>query len=314
MKLRNVGVVAVVLAAVVSCDKGKDRAKPEVAVVTQSGSDSADPWSQQAPVKDPLKNPLLWRIEKDGNTSYLLGTMHIGVDPTTRLPELVWQKLDEKPTFAMETDLSGAGQLDVQRKDGTTLKDEIGADYWKKLEDALGVAQANQMLKLKPMIPATLIAMRGLPRTAAMDGVLSARASNRNKKIVYLESLAVEVAVLEKWMNARALKDMLDDLDGSEQRAKQMLAAYVEGDGAKLMAVFDDERARWLEKGRPESEFDAQMDDLLYKRNASWIEPIEKLHADGGGFIAVGAAHTLGPKSVPELLEKKGYKVSRITL
>jgi uncharacterized protein len=314
MKLRNVGVVAVVLAAVVSCDKGKAGAKPDVTAVTQSGSASADPWSKQAPAKDPLKKPLLWRIEKDGNTSYLLGTMHVGVDPTTRLPDLVWQKLDEKPTFAMETNLSGVEQLDIHRKDGTTLRDEIGADYWQKLEHALGAAQADQMLKLKPMIPATLIAMRGLPRTAAMDGVLSAHAANHNKKIVYLESLAVEAAVLEKWMNARALKDMLDDLDGTEQRAKQMLAAYVDGDGAKLMAVFDDERARWIQKGRPESEFDAQMDDLLYKRNASWIEPIEKLHAEGGGFIAVGAAHTLGPKSVPELLEKKGYKVSRITL
>ena len=312
MKLRNVGVVAVVLAAVASCDKGKGRASSEVAPVTQGGSDSSDPWSTQAPAKDPLTKPLLWRLEKDGNTSYLFGTMHMGVDPTARLPEVVWQKLDEKPTFAMETDTSG--KLEIQRTDGTTLKDELGPEYWKKLEVALGPAQAKQLITLKPMIPATLLAMRGLPRTAAMDGVLSAHATNHNKKIVYLEPLDLQITVLEKWMNARALKDMLDDLDGTEQRAKQMLAAYVEGDGGKLMAVFDAERARWKELGRPESEFDEQMDDLLYKRNASWIEPIEKLHAAGGGFIAVGAAHALGPRSVPELLEKKGYKVTRVTL
>jgi uncharacterized protein len=312
MKLRNVGVVAVVLAAVASCDKGKGRSSSEVAPVTQGGSDSSDPWSTKAPAKDPLTKPLLWRLEKDGNTSYLFGTMHMGVDPTARLPEVVWQKLDEKPTFAMETDTSG--KLEIQRTDGTTLKDELGPEYWKKLEVALGAAQAKQLITLKPMIPATLLAMRGLPRTAAMDSVLSARASNRNKKIVYLEPLDLQITVLEKWMNARALKDMLDDLDGTEQRAKQMLAAYVEGDGGKLMAVFDAERARWKELGRPESEFDEQMDDLLYKRNASWIDPIEKLHAAGGGFIAVGAAHALGPRSVPELLEKKGYKVTRVTL
>ena len=312
MKLRNVGVVAVVLAAVASCDKGKARAKPEVAVVTQSGSDSSDPWSSQAPAKDPLKQPLLWRLEKDGNTSYLFGTMHMGVDPTTRLPDIVWQKLDEKPVFAMETNTSG--NLDIRRSDGSTLEAELGPEYWKKLVAALGEAQAQQLQTVKPMIPATLLAMRGLPRTAAMDGVLSARASNRNKRIVYLEPIELQMHVLEKWMNARALKDMLDDLDGTERRAKQMLAAYIDGDGAKLMAVFDEERAHWKQTGRPEQEFDEQMDDLLYKRNASWIEPIEKLHAEGGGFIAVGAAHALGPKSVPELLEKKGYKVSRVTL
>jgi hypothetical protein len=312
MKLRNVGLLGVVVAAAVSCDRGQDRAKPTVAPVTQSGSASADPWSTSAPAKDPLKKPLLWRLEKDGQTSYLLGTMHMGVDPTSRLPDIVWQKLEEKPTFAMETDTSGS--LEIRRTDGTTLKDDLGPEYWKKLEDALGPAQANQLLDVKPMIPATLLAMRGLPRTAAMDGVLSARASRHDKKMVYLEPLSLQITVLEKWMNARALKDMLDDLDGSEQRAKQMLAAYIDGDGDKLMAVFDAERARWKQIGRPESEFDEQMNDLLYKRNASWIAPIEKLHADGGGFIAVGAAHALGPKSVLELLEKKGFKVSRITL
>jgi uncharacterized protein YbaP (TraB family) len=55
------------------------------------------------------------------------------------------------------------------------------------------------------------------------------------------------------------------------------------------------------------------MEDLLYKRNASWIEPIEKAHAEGPLFVAVGAMHAIGPKSVLELLEKKGYKVTRIT-
>jgi uncharacterized protein len=314
MKLRNASLLVAVLAATVSCDKGHDRDKSTGAAVPQSGSASADPWSTQAPKKDPLKQPLFWKLEKDGKTSYLLGTMHLGVDPTARLPELVWQKLDEEPTFAMETDLSGADKLAVQRTDGTTLDQELGPEYWKKLEDALGAAQAAQLRKMKPMIPATLLSMRGLPNTPAMDGVLHARATNHHKKIVFLESLEVEATVLEKWMNTRALKDILDDLPGTEQRSKEMLAAYIAGDEAKLLSVFDAERERWKQKGRPLSEYDAQMDDLLYKRNASWIEPIEKLHADGGGFIAVGAAHAVGPKSVLELLEKKGFKVTRVTL
>jgi uncharacterized protein len=314
MKLRNASLLALVLAATVSCDKGKDREQKTGAPVTQGGSASSDPWSPQEPKKDPLKQPLFWRLEKDGKTSYLLGTMHLGVDPTARLPDVVWQKLDEQPTFAMETDLSDASQLGVQRTDGTTLEQELGPDYWKKLEDALGPAQAAQMRRMKPMIPATLLSMRGLPNTPAMDGVLHGRATNHHKKIVFLESLAIEAAVLEKWMNVRALKDILDDLPGTEERSKQMLAAYLAGDAAKLLSVFDEERARWKEKGRPESEYDAQMDDLLYKRNASWIEPIEKLHAEGGGFIAVGAAHAVGPRSVLELLAKKGFKVTRVTL
>ena len=311
MKLRNVGLVALVVTAIVGCDRGNH----DGARVTQSGSGSAaaDPWNTPAPAKDPLKKPLLWKVEKDGNTSYLLGTIHVGVDPTSRLPDFVWQKLDEKPIFAMETDLSDASKLDIKRSDGTTLKDELGPDYWKKLEDAIGVKEAGAMLPMKPMIPATLLSLRGLPKTAPMDGVLLGRATNAHKQIVYLEALEVQSKMLDKWMNARALKELLDDLPASEKHLKELLDAYVGGDDARMVKLAAEERDRSIAKGRTAAEFDEEMDDMLYKRNASWIEPIEKLHAQGGGFIAVGAAHLVGPKSVLDLLEKKGFKVTRVT-
>ncbi len=311
MKLRNGGLIVMALVGLASCDKAQDRDKPSVAPVTQGGS--PDPWSAQPPQKDPLKKPLFWKAEKDGKTTYFLGTMHMGVDPTSRIPDAVFAALDEKPTFAMETDLADAAKLDVKRSDGTTLKDELGPESWPKLEDALGVAQAAQLNTMKPMVPATLISLRGLPKTAPMDGVLHARATRQNKQIVFLEPFELQATVLLKWMNARALEDMLDDIAGTDARAKKMLDAYVAGEGEQLMAVFEEERAIWKKNGRPESEFDEQMADLLYKRNASWIAPIEKLHAEGGGFVAVGAAHLIGPGSVLDLLEKQGYKVTRVT-
>jgi uncharacterized protein len=318
MKLRNASLLALVLAATAACKKSEER--PPVAPVTQGGSNAgsaaaqpADPWSKPEPQKDPLDKPLFWKLEKDGITSYVLGTMHIGVDARLRLPDIVWQKLDESKIFAMETDLSGAAKLDVIRKDGTTLRDELGDEYWKKLEEAIGVQEAERLNQLKPMIPATLLSLRGLPETPPMDGVLHGRAINQKKKIVFLEALEHQSAMLEKWMTARALKDMLDDLAGGEQRAKDMLAAYLAGDDAKIIAISDEEKARWVKKGRAAKEYDEQMEDLLYRRNASWIEPIEKLHAEGGGFIAVGAMHAIGPRSILELLDKKGYKITRIT-
>src|SRR5690606_33561102 len=126
-----------ILAATAACKKtGAPSADPRVDPVTQSGSDGsagsgADPWTTTASAKDPLKRPLLWSIEKNGTTSYVFGTMHMGVDPHTRLPDVVWDKLDASQAFAMETDLSKAAKLDVLRKDGKTLREEIGDDYWK---------------------------------------------------------------------------------------------------------------------------------------------------------------------------------------
>ncbi len=306
MKLRNVGVLVAVLAAAVSCDRGHDRKPAPVA----QGS-SGDPWNTPEAAKQPLEKPLFWKLEKDGHTSYVLGTMHLGIDPAT-LPASVWQALDASPTFATEVDPAQMTELDLTRKDGKTLRAELGEDYWKKLEDALGPASAKALLKLKPMIPATMLAMRGLPKTASMDRSLHTRAIDRKKKLVYLETVALQLAVLEAVMDARALKDLLDDLPGAEERAKAMVAAYRAGDEDEILEIQAVERELWLKKGRPAAEYDTQIDALLYKRNASWIEPIEQLHADGGGFIAFGAAHAVGPRGVLDLLAKRGFAITRL--
>ncbi|HTL37691.1 MAG TPA: TraB/GumN family protein [Kofleriaceae bacterium] len=269
-----------------------------------------DPWAKPKPT-DPLEKPLLWSIEKDGTTDYILGTMHTGVDPQSRLPEIVWDKFDAAKTFAMETNLSEAGTLQIQRTDGTTLEQELGPEYWKKLQDALGVQQAARLRSYKAMIPATMLSLRGLPETMSMDRALYGRAIDQKKAIVYLEDVKLQGAVLEKWMDAKALKDMLDELDVGEQRAKDMLAAYIAGDGDRIEAISDEERADFIRHGRTEKEYDEQMEDILYKRNASWIPTLETIH--GGAFIAVGAMHLVGKRSVLELLEQKGYKVTRLT-
>ena len=319
MKLRTAGLVVAILAAHTACKK-PDALGPQAVPAAQAvhgdvgarGS-AADPWSARSVAKDPLPHPLFWAVEKDGKTTYVLGTMHMGVDPEARIPEPVWKKLDDAKAFAMETDLSKAGALDVLRHDGGSLHADLGDAYWKKLEEAVGADRARQLDGMKPMIPATLLSMRGLPDTPAMDGALFGRASAENKRIVFLEPIEREEQVLDKWMDVRALEAMLDDLPGGEQHSKDMLAAYVAGDEAKIQALTDAERADFKKTGRTDAEYDQQMEDLLFARNASWIPELEQLHADGGGFVAVGAMHLIGPRSVLDLLRQRGYKVTRLT-
>jgi uncharacterized protein YbaP (TraB family) len=165
---------------------------------------------------------------------------------------------------------------------------------------------------LKPMVAATMLSLRGLPQTAPMDGVLLAHAQREHKPIVYLEPAAKEEALLEKWMDTRALKDMLDDLDWSEQHSRAMLAAYVAGDAQKILSLANDERAEWIKDGHDAAEYDEQMKELLYARNASWIPELEKMHAAGGGFVAVGAMHLIGQRSVLDLLAKDGFTITRV--
>lgn len=289
-----------------------DPSKPEP---TPTPNKSSDPWSKPAPKKEPIAHPLLWAAAKDGKTTYFLGTMHLGVDAEARLPPIVWKRLDDAPAFAMETDLQSQAAIDSQSHmtlTKGTLHDELGPDYWKKLEDALGPDVASRLDGMKPMVPATLLSMRGLPQTPPMDGVLRAHAENEHKQLVFLEDAAKDTAILEKWLDAKALKNILDDLDDGEKRQKDMLAAYVAGDDKKLVQLSDEEKAVALKHGYTQADYDAEMKDLLLDRNKSWIEPLEKMHAAGGGFVAVGALHLVGPGSVLDLLQKDGFQVSRV--
>jgi uncharacterized protein YbaP (TraB family) len=273
-----------------------------------------DPWAAKPAPKDPLPHPLLWVIEKDGKTSYALGTFHMGIDPMTRLPQVVWDKLDGAKTFAMETDISDRSLEDklTKRPDDRTLHAELGDAYWHKLEAAITPKLAASFDHATAALPATLLSMRGLPPTPPMDGVLLAHATNRGENVLYLEPAEKQVKLLLKWMDARALEEMLDDLDNSEREQQDLLAAYVSGDEQQMLKVTDAERADWKKSGRSDAEYDQMMEEMLYQRNASWIDEIEQMHAQGSGFIAVGAAHLVGKRSVLELLAKRGYKVTRI--
>src|SRR3569623_2679175 len=102
---------------------------------------------------------------------------------------------------------------------------------------------------MKVMIPATLLSMRGLPETPAMDGALLARAQGEKKPIVFLEPIEAEEAVLDKWLDVKMLEAMLDDLPGEEQHERDMLAAYIAGDVAKIEQLGDAERAAWKRAG-----------------------------------------------------------------
>ncbi len=273
---------------------------------------AADPWQGAVPAKDPLPRPFLFSAEKDGATTYLFGTMHVGVDADARLPQLVWDKLDASARFAVETDVNDPAIASIGGRASGTLRDELGPAYWKKLELAITPQLAQALDHKSAMIPATMLALRGVPETPPMDGALLARARRGSKQVVYLEPAARQAAILEKHMNARALRLMLDDLPKVERQGRQLLEAYVAGDEARFLAITAEQRADALAHGYTAAEYDESMEDLLYRRNASWIARIERMHAAGGAFVAVGAMHLLGPRSVLELLQQKGYKTARL--
>jgi len=139
---------------------------------------------------------------------------------------------------------------------------------------------------------------------------------------------------IEQTFQARALQD--GKATGGFETVEQQLSFFGELTAEKQAALLDKtfeelstsrelitEMIRNWREGRDE-ELAAQMNTsftghedlkkrLLNDRNAAWIGPIEKLLAgDTPTLVIVGAGHLAGPGSVVELLEKKGWKLTRV--
>lgn len=293
------------------CKKSeKTETKPAVA----SG---ADPWAgadvASAGPSKVIDKPLLWKMEKDGKTSWLFGTIHLGVNADTQLPKAVFDHIDEAKTFVMEADTSDPGlALAMRRSDGGSLRNDLGPAYWKKLEDAIGARVANNLDSMKPFGAMTVLIARDLPMTPPMDRVLADRAIKAGKQIHYLELGVDQIAMIDPWMAPNDVKALLDNRELAKKMSLEMMEAYRTGDAEGLGKMFDDQTL-WLAAGRKPEMFPAYLDAILGKRNRAWIAQLEELHADGGMFLAVGAGHLVGPGNVIGLLTEKGYTITRVT-
>lgn len=252
--------------------------------------------------------PLLWRVEGRTGPSYLLGTMHMGVDPHTHLTPAVWTALDNARVLVVETDTSDVAAIRAASgPPGNPLDEQLGKAYWSKLLRVLKLDPSDdaaaQLRKLPAWMVLSALVLRLLPQTPSMDAVIEARATRHGRPIARLEPVGDQIRVLRKYWNAAVLKSTLDRWQQYKRDTVAFLNIYKSGNAAKLARVGLTE----LRKDLKEDGLDA----FLYQRNRRWIPTLVPLLKTGRAFVAVGALHLVGDKSVIALLRERGFKVTR---
>lgn len=314
---RRVLVTLLALAAAVGCKSKPSKPAPEptptptpvaIADAAPAGSGSAlDP--PPAP-GGAITRPFFYKVEKDGKTSYLMGTWHLGVDAEKQLPKAVWDAFATAKAFAMEVDPSDPAGLTIfKRTDGKTLEDELGPEYWAKLE-ALA-PNAAMMKPMKASAAVVLLQFKDMPQTTPMDLAFVTKAKDAKKQLSFLETVTLQMKAIDKWVDVRLLKQTIDDYDGTRAMLDDALTAYMSGDDAALVSLLLDKPAM-KKAGFTDAEIDQAQAEMIYDRNAAWIPKLDALFTAGDAFVAVGAGHLIGPKSVVELLTAKGYKITRL--
>ncbi len=270
--------------------------------------------------------PALWKVSLDEqsedskaqNSLYLFGTVHVlpkgakwstpalddainssdilvvetlGLEDTANISKIFLEMAQDEPTPAIVSRLSGDDKIALEQLiDQQNLSKKIlsSMETW-----AATLAIAN-----------SLTDEMGLERALGVETIVSKRFKDRD--IQGLETIASQFAVFDNLPEAQQrnmLKSVVNDAENSEEAFLRLLNAWLDGDIDNLLSDSGMMALPQVRKG------------LLDDRNEKWAIELDKKMQQTDAkqyFIAVGAAHLVGEKGVPNLLKAQGYKVERI--
>ncbi len=274
----------------------------------------------QTGAREAVDHGFLWRIAKDGRTSYLYGTIH-AARPAWMFPgPLTTEALEASDVLALELDLLDPRmQARLARAASARPNERLPAPLVARLERRMaaecvdaapwrGFAPEFQIASL-----AVLDARRGgLDPSYAIDLVLALIARNLGKTTTSLETPEAQIASLRMPTREATIEFVTSGLDELESgRAEPLLAhmaaAWAEGNLDELEGY-----ERWCDCLNTAAER-ASMKRLLDDRNPLLTQAIDALHASGRSvFAAVGSLHMIGSKGLPALLRGRGYAVEQV--
>lgn len=263
----------------------------------------------------------LWRIRKEGRTSYLYGTLHVGRAEWMAPGPLTQQALAATEVTGLELDPLDPGlqqemasanvQAPQDRPLPKALQERLRRDW---LAECLSEAELGQApAELQALSLTFMVGRRdGLQVVYGTDILLALLAHGRGREVVSLETGAAQLAALLEPQAADAQQGVRETLEEVEQgRARQLLLkvadVWARGDLEALEHYGD-----WCDCLKTAQDR-AQLKRLMDDRNPGMAERIDAVHRGGQAiFAAVGALHMVGPTGLPALLAQRGYQVERV--
>jgi uncharacterized protein len=264
---------------------------------------------------------VLWTVEGQRNTIYLLGSIHVLRPGDGGLPLAAERAYEDAEQLVMEIDLDDAAadpsamlatmQQAALLPDGKTLRSVLGADY-ESIQERAGESGLDLAMldRFAPWFVATLLlqmelARRGFAPELGIEARLARRAGDDGKPIQGLETAEQQFAVLGGLPLEEQKRFLLMTLEESTQldaQVDELVGAWQAGDTDALARMLSDEFDDFPELYRP----------LTEDRNRAWVEQLDDLLDDCDDYlVVVGALHLVGRNSVVDLLRQRGYTVTR---
>ena len=293
-------------------------AQPAPDCPPQAGAPSAEQRAEAAAA--PRDRGFLWRISRDGRSSWLYGTVHLARLAWTVPGSRVAAALAASDVVALELDVDDPALMQRLRagmaaQRGFALPPELDTRLRRQLAAACLPAALFDVMSPQ-MVATTLVVLAGrragLDPAWGIDPALGRAARSLGKPVRSLETPEQQLALLHSQSADDAQESVEKIVDGLESgRALPMLQRVVQVWADSRHDELADYPA-WCDCAGSERER-AQMAAVLDARNPALADGIDALHRQHGRvFAAVGSLHMIGEQGLPALLAARGFTVERI--
>lgn len=275
--------------------------------------------------------PALWKVTKnideavDGDHAsharlYLFGTIHLLPKGARWQSKILDKAIAASDQLIVETtgldDSANVNEIFTSMASDeqvTKITNRLDGPEQQRLEyiiDDRGLSKSN-LNKLETWAAALAISNSltndlGLRRALGVETILHERFKNRTTE--GLETIESQFSIFDNLSETdqrTMLKAIINGADQSQTAFLRLLNAWLDGDSDALLNETD---SGILSSPNVRAA-------LLDRRNRKWAVALNQRLNDKSAktyFVAVGAAHLVGPNGLPELLKSDGYSVQRI--
>ena len=246
----------------------------------------------------------LFKVQHDGRTSYLFGTVHAGKQAFFPLEPQVTRALADSNALVLE--------LDVRASEPFQQALALLQQALSRAGMALDSLEQYRPWLLANLLIGAEIERNGYMRSQGVEQFLLKEAAQHDKPLRELESADYQLGLFSTMDDAQQetyLRENLAELASgvSLKKTASLIDAWSKADAPGINAAWQS----MISGGSVSAAF---MDrTLLGKRNPEMAASIENImKADQTAFVGVGLLHLLGEQGVPELLRQRGYQVEQI--
>ena len=262
--------------------------------------------------------PALWKVGDEDTTIYLFGTVHVLPKELEWYDATIANALDGSDMIVTEIKMDKASEAELQQLSmklgllppGTTLRSLLTPEQTATYEAGLAKlgAPPEAFDPVKPWLAGLTLSLlplmqQGYDPNSGVEKILLAKAGTKPQGA--LETAEFQLGIFNNMPTEAQVAFMMEAVEGMDEikpMLDRMVAEWAEGDATELANI--------MNEGMTDP---AVAEALLYSRNANWAEWIDtRLDEPGTVFIAVGAGHLAGAKSVQDYLAQKGITVARV--